>query len=124
MGRFDVLTQLDEKQPLVNKKKTTGETVNELDNSSKKLSPTPLPEKPPLQAAQDTEQKQDTLYPVPYSEANNRPVRPRHAFDIYQDQYEDLLELSMEERRQGGTGSMSAMVREALDKFITERKRK
>ena len=47
----------------------------------------------------------------------------RHAFDIYQDQYEALLELSLEERREGGTGSMSAMVREALDKFITERKK-
>jgi hypothetical protein len=58
------------------------------------------------------------------SEASNRPVRYRHAFDIYQDQYESLLDLSLDERRQGGTGSMSAMVREALDQFIAARKKK
>ena len=45
-------------------------------------------------------------------------MKQRHPFDIYRDQYDTLQELAMEERKQGGIGSMSAMVRQALDTFI------
>ena len=51
-----------------------------------------------------------------------RVMKQRHPFDIYQDQYEALQELALEERKQGGIGSMSAMVREALDQLIAARK--
>src|SRR3954451_17980100 len=44
-----------------------------------------------------------------------RVMKQRHPFDIWQDQYDSLQELSLEERKQGGSGSMSAMAREALD---------
>jgi len=49
-------------------------------------------------------------------------MKQRHPFDIYRDQYETLQALALEERKQGGVGSMSAMVREALDRFIASRK--
>ena len=66
--------------------------------------------------------------PIPPSGRDVRPVLPgvnskrimkqRHPFDIYQDQCE-ALQLALEERTQGGAGSMSAMVRQApLDAFI------
>jgi hypothetical protein len=58
--------------------------------------------------------------PVPLK----RVMKQRWPVDIYQDQYESLKQLADEERRQGGIGSMSAMVREALDKLIAERKQK
>jgi hypothetical protein len=48
-------------------------------------------------------------------------MKQRHPFDIYQDQYDTLKMLALEERKRGGIGSMSAMVREALDKLIAER---
>jgi len=51
-----------------------------------------------------------------------RVMKPRHPFDIYQDQYESLKQLADEERRQGGVGSMSAMVRSALDTYVTKRR--
>lgn len=51
-----------------------------------------------------------------------RVMKQRHPFDIYQDQYEALQELALEERKQGGVGSMSAMVREALDQLITSKR--
>jgi hypothetical protein len=51
-------------------------------------------------------------------------MKQRHPFDIYQDQYESLQQLSLEERMQGGVGSMSAMVRAALDVFIEKRRRR
>ena len=52
------------------------------------------------------------------------PVRPvrrkrvRHPFDMYEDQLEALRELAANDRRLGGQGSMSEMVREALDQYL------
>ena len=63
-----------------------------------------------------------TPLPSPHSDAQKRPVKPRHGFDIYWDQYEALVKWSNEEKLQGGTGSMSRMVREALDDYIAKRK--
>ncbi|SRR6266567_6132324 len=60
------------------------------------------------------------VLPVPLVK---RVMKPRHPFDIYQDQYDSLKQIALEERKQGGVGSMSAMVREALDSFITARKK-
>lgn len=53
-----------------------------------------------------------------------RKIKQRHPFDIYEDQLEELRKLSLEERMQGGTGSMSAMVREAIDTFISKKRGK
>jgi hypothetical protein len=51
-------------------------------------------------------------------------MKSRHPFDIYEDQYHSLRDLALQERMQGGVGSMSAMVREAIDAFIEKRRRK
>src|SRR4051794_9133720 len=81
-----------------------------------------------------------TPVPTPSADAPVRPVRDvrpglpvrdqkkrymrRHPFEIYDDQYQDLRDLALQERMQGGVGSMSAMVREALDTFIEKRRKK
>ena len=65
-----------------------------------------------------------TVPPVPPPPLRKRVMKQRHPFDIYQDQYDTLRALATEDRKQGGFGSMSAMVREALDTFITARKKK
>jgi hypothetical protein len=49
-------------------------------------------------------------------------MKQRHPFDIWRDQYESLQQLSLEERKQGGAGSMSAFVREAIDKLLLQRR--
>lgn len=49
-----------------------------------------------------------------------RKIKSRHAFDIYEDQLEELQKLSLEDRMRGGAGSMSAMVREAIDDYIAK----
>jgi len=49
-------------------------------------------------------------------------MKQRHPFDIYQDQYEALQELALEERKLGGVGSMSAMVREAIDQLVAQKR--
>lgn len=45
----------------------------------------------------------------------------RHAFEIYLDQYDSLVRLAAQDRLRGGVGSMSQMVREAIDRLIAER---
>ncbi len=50
-----------------------------------------------------------------------RPIKTRQAFDIYVDQVESLKKLSIEQQLQGEKGSMSAMVRDALDAYLAKR---
>lgn len=52
--------------------------------------------------------------------SETRKMKPRHAFDIYQDQFETLRQLALEDRMRGGPGSMSAMVRRAIDDYISQ----
>ncbi len=61
------------------------------------------------------------VLPVP---PTRRKIKQRHPFDIYEDQLEKLRKLSVEDRMQGGIGSMSAMVREAIDTFINKKRGK
>lgn len=47
----------------------------------------------------------------------------RYAFEFFQDQLTTLKSFSLEEQLRGERGSMSQMVREALDAYIAKRKR-
>jgi hypothetical protein len=54
------------------------------------------------------------------------PVRrtiTRYAFEFYQDQIDTLRKTSLEEKMNGEKGSMSEMVREAIDLYIKKIKR-
>lgn len=86
----------------------------------------------PHPAAENTDQKprtnatsSETISRTPVRSV--RPVRPvrrqmiRHPFELYQDQVESLRQLAMDDRMRGGAGSMSAMVREVIDRLIDER---
>ncbi len=48
----------------------------------------------------------------------------RASFEVYPDQLKALKQFSLEDQLKGENGSMSAMVREALDKYILERNRR
>ncbi len=50
-----------------------------------------------------------------------RRATKRHPFEFYVDQLQSLEQLAMEERLSGKPGSMSAMVREALDEYLAKR---
>ena len=100
----------------------------------------PMDHFPPIQkpAAKPVSSPSPVL-PTEQPEKNNRPdeeppARPnvrtpvrrqltRYAFEFYQDQVEELRRLSLEEKMQGGKGSMSEMVREAIDDYLTQKKR-
>ena len=57
---------------------------------------------------------------VPTTVLNKRKMKQRQPYDIYTDQYEELKQLALEDRMRGGAGSMSAMVREAIDDYIAK----
>lgn len=63
-------------------------------------------------------ENQGTLVPLEPSISTKRKIKKRHPFDIYEDQIEALKKLSIQEQMQGGIGSQSAMVREALDDYL------
>jgi hypothetical protein len=100
----------------------------------------PLPpqaeKKPAIQEEQEKEEQGESSSHLVPPVRDVRPVRDvppvppkrmmkqRWPIDLYQDQYEALKQLALEERMQGGVGSMGAMIREALDKLIAERRGK
>ena len=54
----------------------------------------------------------------PYTRTPVRRVITRYAFEFFQDQIEQLRHRSLEQKLQGEDGSMSEMVREALDLYL------
>ena len=95
-------------------KKQVPELKSSLDHMPAIEKPKPAV-KPPAPGRPDQQTQTGT-------ESPRRKIKPRHPFDIYEDQLEELRKLSMEDRMQGGYGSMSAMVREALDTYIAKKR--
>ncbi len=60
---------------------------------------------------------------VPYARTPVRRTITRYAFEFFQDQIDSLRRFALEEKTQGEKGSMSEMVREALDMYIAKRHR-
>jgi hypothetical protein len=119
-----------------NLKQSSGKGVDAFFPSS---SPLQEEKKPLLREAQDKkdsqEETQHPVSPVPVvppvplvppvlGVPPKRVMKERWPVNIYHDQYQSLKDLAAEERKQGGLGSMSAMVREAIDKLIAERRQK
>src|SRR6266568_5952538 len=95
------------------------DTTNSVKQLKSPLDNMPTIEKPhPAQA--DTP-KEDTRTAVPPVRDVRRKIKSRQPYDIYEDQAETLKKLSIEDRMSGGMGSMSAMVREALDDYIAKK---
>jgi hypothetical protein len=67
-------------------------------------------------------------HPIPERVNARTPVRPngkriitRNSFEIYEDQMDALRKLSLQERLEGKLGSMSQMVREAIDAYLKDK---
>ena len=79
---------------------------------------TPLPEKPIVQEEQPT-------VAIPERPSARTPVHPngkriitRNSFGIFEDQMDSLRKLSLQEKMEGKLGSMSQMVREAIEAYL------
>ncbi|MDP9469960.1 MAG: hypothetical protein M3Q71_04740 [Chloroflexota bacterium] len=60
---------------------------------------------------------------VPAPVRPGRPLRRqmiRHPFELYMDQLDRLREVAQQQRQRGETGSMSKMVRDAIDRYLDE----
>ena len=94
--------------------------------------PPPLPDKPNRQEEQPPNNSRDRATGRPPDEAANRPpdrvkrrrLLVRRGFEWYEDQLAALKRLSLQEQLEGKEGSMSAMVREALDDYLKKRSAK
>ena len=85
-------------------------------------------EQPPQDSAPFIGNDQLTETPLPERMNARSPVRPngkriitRNSFEIYEDQMDSLRKLSLHEKMEGKLGSMSQMVREAIDTYLKER---
>jgi hypothetical protein len=52
---------------------------------------------------------------------NGKRIITRNSFEIYEDQMDSLRKLSYHEKMDGKLGSMSGMVREAIDNYLLKR---
>jgi hypothetical protein len=90
---------------------------------------TPLPEKPGMQEAQPNGIITDRPVARPGDEATYQPddrptgkgILVRRGFEWREDQLRALKNLSLKEQLEGKTGSMSQMVRDALDEYLKRR---
>jgi hypothetical protein len=82
--------------------------------------------KPPSQQTPKSNnalQQPDEVSPPPYPSAKpkKREIKRRQPFDVYQDQVDLLKQLSLRDQMNGEIGSMSRMVREALDNYLKDK---
>jgi hypothetical protein len=71
----------------------------------------------PKQHIQDTPERANAPTGV---RANGKRIITRNSFEIFEDQMDSLRERSFQDKRQGKLGSMSAMVRDAIDEYLRE----
>ncbi len=82
-------------------------------------SPTPpeQPDKVPEQP-KPTPERSNARTPV---RPNGKRIITRNSFEIYEDQMDALRKLSLQEKMEGKLGSMSQMVRDAIDAYLKEK---
>ena len=94
----------------------------------------PVIGKPPRPVPQDSppqDQQRPVTQPpkvIPERPNARTPVRPsgkriitRNSFEIYEDQMDALRKLSFTEKMEGRLGSMSQMVRDAIDAYLKQK---
>jgi hypothetical protein len=131
MGRYDALTQLEEKKAPVKKPDTLPVVPG------KKLFSPSLPEKPVKQVGQEKEEQQKKAAvpepervpvgervgvppPVPLIPKVKRVIKQRQPFDIYEDQFQRLKQIKEAEKDFVNGRGMSQMVREAIDNYLKD----
>jgi hypothetical protein len=107
MGRYDILLQQEQPRPT----EPVGKMVAE--GHEKTATPSPRVDQViPERANARTSER-----------ANGKRIIIRNSFEIYEDQMDHLREIAFQEKRQGKIGSMSAMVRDAIDYYLTRFKK-
>lgn len=138
MGRFDALTQIDEKpitptpslvvasptlkQPQIQPQKKQGDGIKKLEGLSR-LPQTAINGPRHMGVNKPTIESKPQVPERPNGQTSQRSRRiiTRNSFEIYEDQMESLRKLSYREKMDGNIGSMSGMVREAIDNYLLKK---
>jgi len=83
--------------------------------------PTPLLEKPISQEEQSVTPAHERPFARSPVRPNGKRIITRNSFEIYEDQMDSLRRLSLQEKMDGKIGSMSQMVREAIDDYLRKK---
>ena len=83
--------------------------------------PTPLPEKPIVQENQPNKDEHERVNARTPVRPNGKRIITRNSFEIYEDQMDSLRKISFHEKMEGKLGSMSQMVRDAIDSYLKEK---
>ena len=126
MGRYDALLK-GSKKP--NQDVDTNKSKVQEVTTPEEVSPTPPPvkkddddvDKPTPHGATYVDSYARTFVRSDVAQTARRSIT-RYAFEIYQDQIDTLRQLSIEQKLQGEKGSMSEMVRSALDDYLKRMK--
>ena len=116
MGRYHVLLEQEKTKQTTPSVSTPAATV------APPHSPAPLPPPKPDRLALSSRPEASSVHPKPSTLQPRKREFARRSFDFYADQIDYLTKTSLQERLDGGEGSMNAMVREALDDYIQKRK--
>jgi hypothetical protein len=116
MGRFDAFTQITKKPT----PSTPPPVISSLTpNIPVSLTPTTRSETKTPEISEQPAERANA--PTP-QRPNQRRIITRNSFEIYEDQMDTLRKLASKElETKGKIGSMSAMVREAIEEFIANR---
>ena len=113
--------------------KKRGAQSNAVSPSPAELSPSSSTAQPSKdQQVQNASNQNPSQYPTdrptdrsiggPVGHPNARRIPTRRAFEFFEDQLVALRQLSYQEKMNGGLGSMSNMIREAVDEYLNKRK--
>jgi hypothetical protein len=87
------------------------------DNATSKVALHPGDDKPKEESIKLPEQM-NTRTPV---RPSSKRIITRNSFEIYEDQMDTLRKLSLQEKMEGKLGSMSRMVRAAIDSYLEKK---
>jgi hypothetical protein len=107
MGRYDILLQQEQPRSIEPVEKTV-ERVHE---------------KPAIPSARPDRATSERANARTGERANARRIITRNSFEIYEDQMDLLRDRAFQEKREGKVGSMSAMVRDAIDQYLARAKK-
>jgi hypothetical protein len=100
MGRYDILLGHDDPKPPEHAPQPQQSAV-----------------RPPTPAVQQQSERPNERTP---ERPNVRRIITRNSFEVFEDQMDSLRDRSYQEKRAGKIGSMSAMVREAIDAYLNK----
>jgi hypothetical protein len=72
----------------------------------------------PQEAPQAVAERANARTPV---RPNGKRIITRNSFELYEDQMDSLRKLSLQDKMEGKLGSMSQMVREAIDTYLKQK---